>query len=60
MGVVLGGLCREGGIEEGRLIECKEEVLKGIYEAFLETGDRMDSIDSLERSLRRSGKIGRN
>ena len=57
MQFVLAELCKEGNIAEDRLIECKEEVLKGIYEVFLQTGDHADSIDSLERSLRKSTKI---
>ena len=57
MQLVLTELCREGNLPEDRLIECKEEVLKGIYEVFLVTEDHADSIDSLERSLRKSTNI---
>ena len=56
MDLVLKELCQEGGLAEQKLLECKQEVLKGIYEAYMQTNDRADTIDSLERSFRKNIK----
>ena len=53
MKLVLEELAREGGLEVDKLAECREDVVKGIYEVYCQTQDREDTLDSLERALRK-------
>ena len=45
------------GIEEGKLEECRADVLKGIYEAYMVTSDKADTLDTLERAVRKGSKL---
>lgn len=53
MYMVLEEMAKEVGIEAVSLRECRNDILKGIYEAYLQTQDRNDTIDSLERAARK-------
>lgn len=54
MKMTLEKLCEEGGIVLEKIEECRGDVLKGIYEVYMQTKDKTDTIDSLERSIKRS------
>jgi DNA-binding SARP family transcriptional activator len=53
MKVVIQELAKEANIELTKIEECKTEIIKAIYEAYLATNDRSDTIDSLERAVRK-------
>jgi hypothetical protein len=47
MKVVIQELANEAGIELHKIESCRTDIVKGIYEAYLVTNDRNDTIDSL-------------
>lgn len=53
MKVVIQELAKEAGIELSKIESCRTDIVKGIYEAYLATNDRSDTIDSLERAVRK-------
>lgn len=57
MACVMRQLAQEAGIEEGKLEECRTDVLKGIYEAYMITNDKADTVDTLERAVRKGSKL---
>ena len=47
MGCVMRQLAEEAGIDSQRLQECRADILKGIYETYMVTKDKSDTIDTL-------------
>jgi len=50
-------LAKEANIELSKIEECRTDIIKGIYEAYLVTNDRSDTIDSLERAIRKVSRV---
>jgi uncharacterized protein YihD (DUF1040 family) len=54
MGCVMRQLAEEAGIDSQRLQECRADILKGIYETYMVTSDKGDTIDTLERAIKKT------
>lgn len=44
---VMSQLANEAGIDASRLKECRGDILKGIYETYMVTNDKSDTLDTL-------------
>lgn len=53
MKLIIGQLAEQAGIDSDKIDECKPDIVKGIYEAYLQTNDKVDTIDSLQRAVRK-------
>lgn len=53
MKTVIADIAAEANLDMAKIEKCKTEIVKGIYEAFLVTNDRADTVDSLERAIRK-------
>ena len=54
--MVLREVVRDSDLIWERVVECKQAILEGIYQAHLVTRDNEDTLDSLERAVRRFSK----
>ena len=51
MGIILKKMAKEGDLDYDRILQCRTDFIKGIYELYMSTKNEEDTRDSLKRVI---------
>jgi hypothetical protein len=56
MNLLMSKMAAQANIDYDKIKCCRTDIIKGIYQTYLLTNDIADTIDSLERAVRKTNK----